>query len=307
MIRSSLLLLAELVALFFCVSFVVALIQRRAGPDRLRSWMGGTPLVAAVKGIAVGFVTPFCTYSAIPLLMGLRQAKVQPAGYVAFIVAAPVLDPILFGALALIMGLGVALVYLAVTFFAALALALTAQRLGVERFLTPIPSLVAVGGGPGRIDLTDLPCDDSAGRDDWVGLRAEARRAAGGSVGLLRTFGPLLVAGVVVGFAIEALISPDAAARFAGDDSRLVIPLAAMFGVPLYINTELFVPIAASLRGAGVGVGAIVSLTIAGAGANIPEFVILSRLARPRVIGVFVGYVFTVAIIGGFLAQTVSA
>ena len=55
----------------------------------------------------VGFVTPFCTYSAIPMLVGFRQAGVQPAGYVAFIVAAPVLDPLLFGALVLIVGVSI--------------------------------------------------------------------------------------------------------------------------------------------------------------------------------------------------------
>ena len=45
--------------------------------------MGGRPVVAALKGITVGFLTPFCTYSALPLLMGLRRARVAPAGYVA--------------------------------------------------------------------------------------------------------------------------------------------------------------------------------------------------------------------------------
>ncbi|HZD24594.1 MAG TPA: hypothetical protein VE569_14510 [Acidimicrobiia bacterium] len=44
-----------------------------------------------------------------------------------------------------------------------------------------------------------------------------------------------------------------------------------------------------------------------GAGANIPEFVILSRLARTRVLMVFVGYVFAVAVVGGFLAQTIAS
>jgi hypothetical protein len=56
----------------------------------------------------------------------------------------------------------------------------------------------------------------------------------------------------------------------------------------------------------GVGVGAVVALTIAGAGANVPEFVILSRLARGRVLVVFVTFVFLVAIAGGYLAQLVT-
>ena len=78
-------LVVELTVLFFSVTFLVQLFQRRLGGDRLRAWMGGPPLIAALKGIAIGFVTPFCTFTAIPMLLGLRQAGVPPAGYVAFI------------------------------------------------------------------------------------------------------------------------------------------------------------------------------------------------------------------------------
>ena len=117
--NSTLFLVAELVVLFVGVTLGVELLQRRLGADRLRAWMGGTSVVAALKGIVVGFITPFCTYSAVPLLIGLRRAGGPAAGYVAFIVAAPVLDPVLFGALVIIVGLDVALAYLAIAFTAA--------------------------------------------------------------------------------------------------------------------------------------------------------------------------------------------
>ena len=49
-----------------------------------------------------------------------------------------------------------------------------------------------------------------------------------------------------------------------GNNSTFSIPSAALLGTPLYFSTELFVPIADSLRGAGVGIGAIVALAIVG-------------------------------------------
>jgi len=54
---------------------------------------------------------------------------------------------------------------------------------------------------------------------------------------------------------------------------------------------------------AGIGIGAIVALTISGAGANVPEFVVLTKLAQWRLIAVFFAYVFLVAMTGGLLAQ----
>lgn len=308
MLRDAALLVLELVLLFFSVAFLVNLSQRRLGTDRLRRWMGGTPVVAALKGIAVGFITPFCTYSAVPMLLGLRRAGVPPAGYVAFIVAAPVLDPVLFGALVLIIGLPAALVYVAVAFGAALGLALTAQAVGVERHMKPLVDAVPlppplardrtclVGQSDGRPDS----CDSEAA---WRGVRVEGVEAGVAALGLLRSIGPVLVIGVGIGLVIEAAVPPQLVASLAGSNSALAIPVAAGMGIPLYLNTGLFVPIADSLMAVGVGIGAIVALTIAGAGANIPEFVLLAKLARGRVLTVFAGYVLVVAIVGGLLAQ----
>jgi uncharacterized membrane protein YraQ (UPF0718 family) len=319
-------LVAELVALFFGVSFAIELLQRRIGPERLKAWMGGRPAVAALKGIAIGFLTPFCTYSAIPMLVGMRQAQVPVAGYVAFAVAAPVLDPILFGALVLIVGLKVAIIYLTVAFSAAISLALMAQRVGIERHLKPISSFTSPGrvtvATPVLVTTTGAPIDSDPNPDSprseveggcgdnctlpWRGFRVESRHAARAATRLLRSVGLLLGVGVAVGLAIEAFAPPETAAEITGSNPMISIPVAAALGTPLYFHTELFVPIAHSLNSAGVGIGAIVALTIAGAGANVPEFIILTRLAHSRLIAVFFGYIFAVAVAGGVLAQAIA-
>lgn len=311
MILDTLLLVLEMGVLFFAVAFFVHYSQAWLGEHRLRRWMGGPPVVAALKGVAVGFITPFCTYSAIPMFLGLQRAGVAPAGYVAFIVAAPVLDPVLFGALVLIVGAQAALIYLVVAFMAAMTLALVADRVGVGRFMKPIGETVSPGIGHlsphSPVEEPDIEvgscaasCDPGRGFRGW---RVEARAACTEATTLLRRLGPIVLIGVGVGLAIEFLVPPELVASVAGSDSPLAIPVAAGLGTPLYFNTGLFVPIADSLAAVGVGVGAIVALTIAGAAANLPEFVILSRLARVRVLVVFVSYVFAVAIVGGYLAE----
>jgi len=303
--EQSALLLIELVALFFGVSFVLRLFQRRVGDARLGAWMGGPPATAALKGITVGFATPFCTYSAIPLLVGFRQAGVSAAGYVAFIAAAPVVDPILFGALTLIVGIGAAVTYLFVAFTAAFALGLYAERVGIDRWLKPLAAIVPPSDHSNVLGCAPAT-DQSAGcvvEGVWLGWRLEAPGAARSATALLRTMAPLLLAGVAVGFAITTLVPASTAARVTGVSDSLSIPIAAALGIPMYVNTGLFVPIADSLTAAGVGTGAIIALTIAGAGANVPEFIILGRLASLRLIGVFFGYVFAVAIAGGLLVE----
>jgi hypothetical protein len=239
----------------------------------------------------VGFVTPFCTYSAIPVLVAFRQAGVTAAGYVAFVVAAPVLDPILFGALLIIVGWKAALVYLGMAFVAALGLALVAERVNLERFMKPLPGLSELS--------------DPSPSAPWAGLRAESGPAWRASRALLRTMVPLLVVGVGIGLAITNFLPAQTAAQIPALSGDVAIPAAAALGILFYVNTEILIPIAEALQTAGIGIGAIVALTIAGAGFNIPEFVILSKLTGKGVLATFGVYIFALAMLGGALSQMV--
>lgn len=310
MIVSALYLLVELAILFFSVAFLVQLLQRRIGSERLRVWMGGKPAVAALKGIAVGFITPFCTYSAVPMLVGLRQAGVPPAGYVAFIVAAPVLDPVLFGALVIIVGIKIAIIYACVAFVAAFSLGLLAERYDISTQLKPLPfsgvSLADKNGVAGMDSSSELRNSDCNKLVElpWQNLRAELPIAAKAAANLLKSMGPLLFVGVALGISITLFLSPETVSTVTKSSGSFAIPIAAGIGTPLYTSTAVLVPIANSLNSVGVSLGAIVAFTIAGAGANVPEFILLTRFFRARLISIFFLYVFSVAVVGGLIAQT---
>ena len=325
------LLVAEMAGLLLAVTFGVALLQRRLGDATIRRWMGGPPRQAALKGIAVGFVTPFCTYSAIPVLVGMRQAGVRPAGYAAFIFAAPVVDPVMIGVLAIIIGPAGAVVYVATAFAAAFLLALIVDAVDIEPHLKPVPALVGAPApppspteapapppsspaqaqaspqsGPAQAQTPPPPacgpCPDGA---PWAGWRCESRAAWRRAATLLRSMAWLMAAGVGAGLAIGLLVPTDALAGIAGAHNPLAVPAAAAAGIPLYFGTELFVPIGDALHAKGAGTGSIVALVIAGAGANIPEFALLTRIARGRVVGAFFAYVFAVALAAGLLTDLI--
>lgn len=324
-------LLAEMVALLLGVTFLISLMRRRLGDETIQRWMGGPPHRAALKGIALGAVTPFCTYSAIPVLLGMRQAGVRPAGYTAFLFAAPVVDPILVGALAIIIGPTGAGVYTVAAFAAAFTLALIVDAIDITPHLKPIPALAqasspapaaiaepvpalaaATAGAvetmaeaPTGSPTPPPPCSSSADPEPWRGWRAEAPEAWRRALVLLRGMAWLVVIGVVVGLGISLAVPTDSLAGIAGSQSPLAVPIAAAVGVPFYVGTELFIPIGDALRTSGVGVGAIVALTIAGAGANLPEFALLTKLARGRLVAAFFGYVFFVAVLGGLVTDLV--
>ncbi len=299
------LIVVEMVLLLLAVTFVVTLVQRRFGDEAIRRWMGGPPAVAALKGTALGVITPFCTYSAIPVLIGMRQAGVRPAGYCAFLFAAPVVDPVLIGVLALVVGPAGAALYVAIALSAALLLAVIVEAFGVVRHLKPVTV-----GAPAQLQpagASPMPAEASGcsatNTNDWGGWRPESRAAARRAVEMFRSMWWLMAAGAGIGLAIGIFMPPGAITGIAGAQNPLAVPIAAATGVPLYFGTEMFIPIGEALRGAGASSGALVGLIIAGAGANIPEFALLTKVAKARLVLGFFAYVYMVATVAGVITN----
>lgn len=109
------LILAELLVLFSVISVLVALVNRRFGPDRIQSWMADGRLPGPVKGLLLGAITPFCSCSTLPVLAGMLKSGVALRTSMTFLISSPLLDPIIVAGVVLLFGWRIALVYTVVT------------------------------------------------------------------------------------------------------------------------------------------------------------------------------------------------
>lgn len=295
-------LLAELAALFLVVATVVAVAARRIGVHRLRRLLGGGRVAAAVKGIALGFLTPFCTYSAIPALVAMLDAGVRTSAWVGFLLAAPVLDPLIFAALAVIFAPATAVAYTTVAFAGALTAALAADAMAVRPYRQRVRHRADVASTGSRSDDGDPACgpDPFGQGPPWQGWATEARDGVRYAVGLVRGMAVPLGVAAVIAVAVMGVVPRDLLVAVAGPSNPLAVPAAAVVGTPLYVSGEAFIPIAAALRDQGMGDGAVVALVIAGAGVNLPELAVLSTLVSRRVLTGVAATIFLTAIVAGY-------
>lgn len=112
-----------------------------------------------------------------------------------------------------------------------------------------------------------------------------------------------LLLGAGIGAFIYGFFPQDLVIKLAGPGNPWSIPIAAAIGVPMYIRAETVIPISAALVAKGMGVGTVLALIIGGAGASIPEMIILSSMFRKKLIAAFVVNVFLVAIGAGYFAD----
>ena len=92
-----------------------------------------------------------------------------------------------------------------------------------------------------------------------------------------------------------------------GPDNPLAVPVAAIIGIPIYIRAETMIPIGMALIEKGMSVGAVLALIIGGAGASIPELMLLSAIFKRKMLAAFVLTIFTIAVAAGYLANLLVA
>jgi uncharacterized protein len=285
--------IVELVALFLALSFLVGLLQAWIPQERVRSiFERRRPATGYLFGAALGAVTPFCSYSTIPVLAGLLRSGTPFGPTMAFLFASPLLDPVVLGVLVFLIGVEGTIYYAALTFFASVLMGALLARLGLEKDVKPLSA--AAGEYAGGEDVSGCEVLGSPKGPVW-------RRAWSDAWAFFVPAMPYLLVGTAAGAAIYGLVPTAWVVAVAGPGQPFAIPLAAALGVPMYVNAETFFPISAALLDKGVGVGAVVALVITSMGVSIPEVVLLGSLFRWRLVAVLVGSAFAVAVGGGTL------
>ncbi len=277
----------ELTILFIGITFLVGLIQEYVPEDTIKKALGGRrKIIGSILGAGFGSLTPFCSCSTIPLLLGMLNAGVPFAAAMSFLFSSPLLNPVIISLFVILMGWEIAALYFAVTFVTAIVIGLLLDALGFSR---QVKSAAVIRN-----------CCDC---QQATNARSRIQRSAGFAVSLFRQLIPYLLIGAGIGAFIHGFVPTEIISSLAGPNNPLAVPVAAIIGIPIYIRAETMIPIGLALVEKGMSLGAVLALIIGGAGASIPELTLLSAIFRKRLLAAFVVTVFTIAIAAGYLAN----
>jgi uncharacterized protein len=274
---------AELTALFLGISTLVDLILQYVSDETLRRWISKRGLLGNFLGAALGAVTPFCSCSTIPVTVGLLRARVPFGATMSFVLASPLLNPIILTMFWVLLGWKACVIYGTVTFVVAMLSGAALEGVGLA---TDVKNVRVSGERPGREALATFG--------------QKLRRAVANAWGDFRSVLAYVVIGVAIGAAIYGYLPSDFVVRLAGPQNPLAIPVAAAIGIPLYVRAETVIPIAVALTQKGMSLGVVIALIIGGAGMSIPEMSMLASIFKTRLVIVFVGVVFITAVVAGF-------
>jgi uncharacterized membrane protein YraQ (UPF0718 family) len=100
---------------------------------------------------------------------------------------------------------------------------------------------------------------------------------------------PYVIAGIAVGAGIHGWVPANFMAGIMGKQAWWSVPLAVLIGIPMYSNAAGIIPVVQALLGKGAALGTVLAFMMSVIGLSLPEFVILRKVLKPKLIAVFAG------------------
>jgi uncharacterized membrane protein YraQ (UPF0718 family) len=97
--------------------------------------------------------------------------------------------------------------------------------------------------------------------------------------------------GIGVGAGIHGYVPENFMASIMGKSAWWSVPLAVLFGVPMYSNAAGIIPIVQALLGKGAALGTVLAFMMSVIALSLPEAIILRKVLKPRLIATFFGVV----------------
>ena len=275
----------EISILFLVISFLVGVMNQKLPPEKIRSLLSGRKGRGYIMAAGLGAVTPFCSCSTIPMLIGLLKARAGFGPTITFLFTSPLLNPMVIALFIPIFGIYVTLAYAFIALTVSVLAGYLLQQLRFDRFISQ--------------DLLEKGASKCSGSTDQSIEQRPYYKAWQEALKLFRSMAPYMLVAMAIGALVHGFLPADFFADSASADNPWAVPTAAVIGIPLYIRVTTLLPLAASLMAKGVSLGAVMALTIGSGGASIPELIMLKRLFQWPMMFAFIAVILFMSIAGG--------
>lgn len=280
----------DVLKIFILLSFLIffiSLIESYFPPEKCKRILGKYKgIFANTVAALLGTVTPFCSCSSIPIFIGFTNAGLSMGITFSFLISSPLVDLGSLVLLSSIFGFEIAFLYVI---------------LGV---------VLAVIGGTiiEKMSLSKYIEDDA--KDDLAEQRAESWRwiqenrvpyAFSVVKGTIKKVYLYVLIGVGIGAIIHNWIPEEIIMKLLGSNNPFSVIIATIIGIPMYADIFGTIPIAEALYFKGAGLGVVLSFMMGVTALSLPSMIMLRKVVKPKLLGIFVSIVTVGIIITGYI------
>jgi len=285
--------IADTIKVFFLLAimvFLVSIIRTFITQQKIKKLLGGKKegignIIAALLGIP----TPFCSCSAVPIFIGFIESGIPLGITFSFLIACPMINEVAVALLLAMFGWKITAMYIGTGLVIAVLAGIIIGRMNLEKEVEDFISKKRKENTKER-------------KMNW-NKRIEFAKEQTQSI--VQKVWLYIIFGIGIGSIIHGYIPVNFLVDIAGKNSLLAVPIAVMIGIPLYSNAAGTLPIVQALIEKGMAMGTALAFMMSVTALSFPEMIILRRVLKPKLIGIFVGILFVAFVLVGILFNAV--
>ncbi|MBA4348947.1 MAG: hypothetical protein C0415_03025, partial [Thermodesulfovibrio sp.] len=238
----------------------------------------------------LGVVTPFCSCSAVPLFIGFVEAGVPLGVTFSFLISSPMVNEVAIVLLWGLFGWKIATIYIGTGLLVAILSGFIIGKLKLEKWVEEYVYKFHSGQEHEIIKQTFME---------------RIRYAKWNSADILKRVWLFIIIAIAIGGFIHGYVPQDFLARYAGPQNPFAVPVAVAIGVPLYSNAAGVIPIVYALMEKGLSLGTVLAFMMAVTALSLPEMIILRKVLKIPLLGVFAGIMTVTIIAVGYLFNAI--
>jgi len=269
------------------IIFIVSVIRSYLPPEKIRSILSRkNKYLGNVLASLFGIVTPFCTCSAVPLFLGFVQAGVPLGTTFSFLISSPMINEVALVLLFSLFGWKIAFIYVLSGLLISIISGILIGKLKLENLIEPYVYQNNIDG--------DMRLPEMSRKERFT-------YAFDYTKDIFKKVWFYILIGVGLGAWIHGYMPADFLSTYASSDKWYAVPLAVIIGIPLYSNAAGVIPLVSALTEKGVSMGTTLAFMMSVTALSLPEFMILKRVMKFKLILIFAGVVGFGIIFTGYL------
>lgn len=273
--------------LLLCILiFGISYIQSYFPPERTKKILGGIKGIKGnILGALLGTITPFCSCSSIPIFIGFTAAGLPLGTTFSFLISSPLVDLASFLLLMSFFGFKIAFAYVIVGLILAVVGGTFIDKLHLEK---EVESYVT------EIEDVDAPLVTLSKKERISYSKSQVKF-------IITKVWLYILIGVGIGATIHNLIPQSIIEKVIGSNNPFAVIMASAVGIPMYADIFGTLPIAEALFLKSVPIGTILAFMMAVTALSLPSMIMLSKVVKPKLLGIFIGIVSIGIIIIGYV------
>ncbi len=282
----------KIAILLFLITILMGIVNSYFPVEKIRNYLSRNKMYGLEYLFAstFGVITPFCSCSSVPLFIGFVKGGIPLGITFTYLITAPLVNEVAIAIFAGAFGFKVTALYVGTGIILGILGGFILGKMKLEKHLTPWVQNIIVNA------QTEEELED-----DKLTLTQRLPTILKEALLIVKGVSVYIIIGIGIGAAMHGFLPTGFFEHYINKSQWYAVPLAVLFGVPMYSNAAGVIPIIQVLVAKGVPLGTAIAFMMGVIGLSLPEAMLLKKVMNWKLIAVYFGTIAFFMILSGYL------